>query len=463
MTHLSTVIMAAGQGTRMKTQKLKVLHTVGGQTLVEHVVSLAHKMKSQQTYLIVPKAHEAFNVVFDKSKNKTKNPKYVVQSEQKGTGHALQCALKAISQMQGNLLVLSGDQPFVSAASLKKLVAIHQKNKAAVTLLTTCMEDPFGLGRIVRNQQGELVRIVEEKDATKEEKSINEINVACYVFDLVFVKKNISKLKNRNKQKEYYITDLISLALHKGLIVKTHTTQDVYESFGINSQEQLSMANDLFYFRQRQEFMKKGVALIGSEIFIDAGVSIAKGVRIESPCYIKSGSKVEEDVSIEMGTTIKSSIIRQGAFVKAHSYIDHCDIGPECQVGPFCHLRPQAKLLAKAKVGNFSEVKKSVIGVGSKINHLSYIGDARIGSGVNVGAGTITCNYDGFNKFKTVLEDNVFVGSDTQFVAPVRVGQGAVVGAGTTVTKNVSKNSLVISRCYQKEIKNWVKNRQKSK
>lgn len=257
--------------------------------------------------------------------------------------------------------------------------------------------------------------------------------------------------------------DLVKLAVKGDLPVAARVLKDSLEAIGINSQKDLSLVNQIFYQMQKERFMKEGVALIGDEIFIEAPVKLDGGVTLEAPCYLKGNTKIHKHVMVESGCTIKSSEIEADSLIKSHSYIDKARVGPHCQVGPFAHLRPGARLMNRARVGNFVEVKKSTIGEGSKANHLSYIGDAEVGKKVNVGAGTITCNYDGFHKHKTILEDGVFIGSDTQLVAPVRIGKGAVVGAGTTVTEDVGPDNLVISRVPQQEIPGWAKrNRQKN-
>ena len=251
--------------------------------------------------------------------------------------------------------------------------------------------------------------------------------------------------------------DLIDLAAKQGHKVGSHTVKDLTEAYGVNNQLDLHKVNQVFHKRRREDLMLNGVAMVGDQIFIDHNVKVAAEVRLESPCYLKGNTTIETGVVVEQGCTIHDSKIQKGTHIKAHSYLTECQVGVECQIGPFAHLRPKAVMKTKSKVGNFVEMKKTTLGEGSKANHLTYLGDATIGKKVNVGAGTITCNYDGYNKFKTILEDGVFIGSNSELVAPVKIKKGAIVGAGTTVTQGVSQDSLVISRVYQKEIKGWAK------
>lgn len=454
-----TIILAAGHGTRMKSRLPKVFHLMGGKTLIEHVTSLARPIKSKKMILVVPQQHDHFKKTFGSKSG----VHFAIQKRQLGTGHALQTGLSGVNGAQGTVLVLNSDIPLVRGESLKKLLCLHQSGQNAVSFLTALVLDPGSFGRITRHRDGRVSGIVEVKDASEEQKKINEINVGNYCFDLAFLKKSMHQLKSHNKQGEFYLTDLVAMAVEEGLSVQTHEVQDVRESLGVNTQSDLKIVNEAFYVRQQEKFMTDGVSIIGDGVFIDADVKIASGTRIESPCYLKGNTQIGEDVKIETGCVIHSSRVGSGVRLKAHSYLDEAVVAKDCQIGPFAHLRPGTVLMTGAKIGNFVETKKTRLGEGSKISHLSYVGDAVVGKKTNIGAGTITCNYDGFKKFKTVLGDGVFIGSDTQLVAPVKVGSGAFVAAGTTVTQDVSADSLAISRSPQKEIKGWArKKRQKS-
>lgn len=463
MSSLHVMILAAGQGKRMKSERPKVLHIVGGKALIEHAVMLAIQLKAKDVTIVVPREYRAIESVLAHELAKQIKIHYAVQQKPLGTGDALRCGLSKIPSRQGDVLVINSDIPFVSVKSLQRLINRHKRQQSCFSLLTAEVRDPKGLGRIIRNKDDSVLAIVEDKDATADQHKINEINLGGYLFDLDFLHKNIKRLKKNNNQKEYYLTDLLKIAVKQKRSVWAAKVKDPLEALGVNSQHHLYIINHIFYQRQKDFFMKQGVCFLGSEIFIDKGVKIAFGTVIESPCYLKAGTKIGKNCYIESGCTIKDSVLEDGALIKSSCYIDHARIGPDCQVGPFAHLRPGTRLLKKAKVGNFVETKKTQLGEGSKANHLTYLGDADIGKKVNVGAGTITCNYDGFKKYKTILENGVFIGSDTQLVAPVKVGEGAYVGAGTTVTDDVQSNSLVISRVRQKEIPDWAnKHRQKN-
>jgi bifunctional UDP-N-acetylglucosamine pyrophosphorylase/glucosamine-1-phosphate N-acetyltransferase len=451
MGELQTVILAAGQGKRMKSALPKILHTVGGLPLVAHSVRVAKSVKSAMTVLVVPPEHAAIKAALSSEKHLS----FAVQAIPRGTGDALKAAMPMLKKSGETLLVLNGDMPLITSDTVKSLLVQHKKSKAAVTLLTALTDRPQGLGRILRGEKKDVLGIVEEKDATLTQKKINEINVGVYIFDATFVRSHLSKLTTKNVQGEYYLTDLVALALQAGLKAAAHILSDMTEAYGVNSQADLNLANAYFYARRRDELMADGVVMLGEAIYIDALVKVATGCHLEAPCYLKGATRLASGVHLEMGCVLQDTLVAEGAHFKAYCYTDKAKIGSECHIGPFAHLRPDTQLETKARVGNFVEIKKTKVGQGSKVNHLSYLGDALIGKGVNVGAGTITCNYDGVNKHQTILEDGVFVGSDTQFVAPVRVGKNTVIGAGTTVTQNVKAGSLVISRVPQREILDW--------
>ncbi|MBF0104223.1 MAG: bifunctional UDP-N-acetylglucosamine diphosphorylase/glucosamine-1-phosphate N-acetyltransferase GlmU [Deltaproteobacteria bacterium] len=455
MSTLHVIILAAGHGTRMKSEQPKVLHLLGGLALVEHALKLAYGIKPRGITVVVPAEHAAIKEVLDRHQTKKIACGLAVQREQLGTASALKSGLACVTAGTQHVVVLNADMPFVSLQSIRQLERQHNRQRAVVSLLTADVREPKGFGRIIRGGNGLVNAIVEEKDATSQQRLISEINLGVYCLAVAFLNKNIGKIKNQNRQGEYYITDLPRIAVKQGLGVTALKVKDPLEALGVNSQRHLYVLNHIFYQQQREKFMKEGVCLLGSEIFIDAGVKMEGGTVIESPCYIKGETQIAKNCRIETGCTLRGSVIAEGALIKSHTYIDGARVGVACQVGPFAHLRPGTHLSERAKVGNFVETKKTQMGFASKANHLAYLGDAEIGSGVNVGAGTITCNYDGYKKYKTVLEDGVFIGSDTQLVAPVRVGAGAYVGAGTTVTDDVGANSLVISRVRQKEIPDW--------
>ena len=454
---IHTIILAAGQGKRMKSSTPKVLHTVGGMSLVEHVIQIGQKLKAKSNVVVLSKGSDSIQKnLLESANTQSKTLKFATQTVQNGTGGAVKAALPQIKDANATVLVFYGDTPLLRAQTVKTLLQKHTKTKAVVSFMTGFLDDATGFGRVIRDK-GQVVGVVEHKDATAAQKQINEVNLGGFAFDLAFLKKNISKLKNNNKQGEFYLPDLIDLAAKQGHKVGSHTVKDLTEAYGVNNQLDLHKVNQVFHKRRREDLMLNGVAMVGDQIFIDHNVKVAAEVRLESPCYLKGNTTIETGVVVEQGCTIHDSKIQKGTHIKAHSYLTECQVGVECQIGPFAHLRPKAVMKTKSKVGNFVEMKKTTLGEGSKANHLTYLGDATIGKKVNVGAGTITCNYDGYNKFKTILEDGVFIGSNSELVAPVKIKKGAIVGAGTTVTQGVSQDSLVISRVYQKEIKGWAK------
>jgi bifunctional UDP-N-acetylglucosamine pyrophosphorylase/glucosamine-1-phosphate N-acetyltransferase len=447
MKDIQTIILAAGRGTRMKSPLPKVLHDLGGRTLLECSLGLAGALKSQKTVAVIPpKSPEIENEVkrFEKTD-------FAVQNDPKGTAHAVNCGLAKLKVKSGDVLVLNADMPFVSKTSVKNLIKSFKKSKAVLGVLTSYKEDPTGFGRIVRGESDEVLYNVEQKDASHEEQHIQEVNLGVYVFDLQFLRKNINSLGTKNKQGEYYLPDLIALAKSQGKSVVAEMVGDETESLGINSQAELAYAREVYYEMRRLELMENGVGFYGHSIFVDADVKVGPGSELYSPCYLRGSSKLGKSVVIEPGVFVRDSVIGDGSVIKANSYVDGAVVGKENQIGPSAHLRPGADLASEVKVGNFVEIKKSKLAKGVKASHLSYLGDAKIGEGSNIGAGTITCNYDGKNKHQTVIGAGSFIGSDTQLVAPVKLGKGAYIGAGTTVTKNVPAGHLY------REQKNWIK------
>lgn len=460
MKNLTTIILAAGKGTRMKSPLPKVLHTVGGQPMLCFSLETALRLRSHPIVVVVPKEDEPFQKLTKNFFPKNKF-RFAIQEKRLGTGHAVRIALKEIPSRQGSVLVLNGDMPFVNLENIKKLLKEHKGKKAAVSLLVAEKDFPQGFGRVLR-ERGKIKGIVEEKEATEEQKKITEVNLGVYVFEMKFLRFCIGKIQNKNAQKEYYLPDLIDEAVKKNLSIGDVCLEDGLDSLGINSKEELAIANHGFYFRQYEKLFQNGVTILGHDVFVDAGVKVGAGTQLASPCYLKNKTRVGKNVTIESGTVITSSVIEEECLIKANCYLDKAHLKKNVQIGPFAHLRPGTILEEGVRIGNFVEIKKSRLGKNSKANHLSYLGDARIGQKVNIGAGTITCNYDGKKKLPTIIEDGVFIGSDTQLVAPVRIGKGAYVGAGTTITKNVPAHSLALSRIPQKEILNWTKQRGKN-
>jgi len=443
---LASLILAAGQGTRMKSTLPKVIHVAAGWPLISYPVHLCEKLGIQKTTIIVGKNQ---NLGIPKVN-------FAVQDPPRGTGDAVKVGLATLKNFSGDILILCGDMPLVQLRTIEELLQKHRNEKNILTFLTAKVPQAGSLGRIVRDQWKVVQKIVEFKDASPAQKKINEVNLGIYLVQADFLKKALKEIKPENAQKEYYLTDIVTLALHAEKKVGTLLVQDSEEALGVNTQKELLEVQKILYRRRWQKLLENGAHLVQPEsIVIGPEVEIGSNVEMLGPVYLLGKTKIGNNCRIEPGVWIQDSTLADHVVIKANSYITESSLGKGVHVGPMAHLRPGSRLGEEVKIGNFVEIKKSSIDVGSKVNHLSYIGDATIGKKVNIGAGTITCNYDGVHKYQTILEDGVFVGSDTQFVAPVTVGKGAFIGAGSTITKNVSAESLALSRTPQKEIRGW--------
>lgn len=448
----SAVILAAGKGVRMRSNFPKVVHRVAGISMVKHVVNAVRQTGIDKITLVVGHQQEKVKEIFA-----GQNLNFATQSEQLGTGHAL---LQAQSYVQDDdtVLVVAGDTPLLQTATLKALIEHHRNSKAIATVLSTEIENPHGYGRIIRNQNGNFKRIVEEKDASPEEKNIAEINSGMYCLQVKEAFAALMSLGSSNAQGEYYLTDILEILMqeqHRVEVFLINAPDDIY---GINNREQLAFAESKMRQRKNTELMLEGVTIIDPQsTYIDVGVSVGLDTVIYPGCIIEGSTRIGEGCRIGPSTHISDSIIGNDVFIE-NSRIKEAEVGDECNIGPFAYLRPQAVLHRGVKVGDFVEIKKSIIGAGSKVPHLSYVGDATLGKGVNVGAGTITCNYDGKNKWQTILEDGAFIGSNTNLVAPVKIGKKAVTGAGSTISRDVPANALGVERAAQKIIQNWTKN-----
>ena len=452
------VILAAGLGTRMKSGLAKALHPLAGLPLIQHVLNAASGVAPEKIVLVL--GHQADKV---KSALGDSRVMIVIQAEQLGTGHAVQQAADAIAAGSGPVMILCADTPLLTSGTLKDVIALHAKSRAAVTLLTFRTENPFGYGRVVRGKSG-VLRVVEEKDATAAQKKIEEVNAGIYCYDPAFLLSALASVKKNNAQGEYYLTDTIELARKKKRTVAALLCGDSDEVMGVNSRYDLSRAEAIIRRRTNRRWMSEGVTMIDPDtVFIGNEVSIGRDVTLYPNVRIEGRTKIGDACTIYPGTRIIDSVIASNVTIKDSSLIEESDVASGAAIGPFAHLRPGATIGDGAHIGNFVEVKKSVIGKRSKANHLAYIGDATIGMDVNVGAGVITCNYDGYEKHRTVIEDNVFVGSDTQFVAPVKIGEGAIIAAGTTITRDVPSGALAISRMPQEIREGFAERRKKMK
>lgn len=441
---LDVLIMAAGLGTRMKSRKAKVLHQVDGRPLIEHVCRAAQQLNPQKLYVVV--GHQAAEVEAAVRAGVPRGlASFVTQAEQKGTGDAVNAAREALANSDSTLLILSGDVPLVRAETLNRLLEKHRESNAVATILSTRLENPTGYGRVIRNAEDGFEKIVEQKDASEEERATKEINSGFYCFDTRKLFSALEHVKPQNAQGEYYLTDVAAILRAEGEKVEIYLHPDARELSGINTRAELAEFENLVRRRTIRTLMvESGVT------FIDpSNAYVSSSAKIERDCVIHPGVMIEGDTVIgegcviRAGTRITNSVIGNDVTIKDHCVIVDSRIESKASVGPFAHLRMNATVAEQASVGNFVEMKKSILGKRSKSMHLTYLGDATIGENTNIGAGTITCNYDGRNKHETVIEDNVKIGSDTMLVAPVRVGTGSVTAAGSVVTKDVPPDSLV--------------------
>ena len=445
---LDIVILAAGKGTRMRSDLPKVLHPIGGKAMVQHVVDSARAVGGEQLLLVV--GHGADKV---EQQMAATDVKFVLQAEQLGTGHAVQQALPHLRQ-DAVVLILYGDVPLTRPETLKKLVAAV--NEKQMSLLTVNLPDPTGYGRIVRDDSGKVSAIVEHKDASDAQKTIREINTGIMAVSAAHLQTWLPQLHNNNAQGEYYLTDIIAMAKADGVAIHVEQPDAVEEVEGVNNRQQQAALERYYQLQKAKELMVAGVTLLDPARFDCRGVITAgRDLVIDINCVFEGDVELGDGVVIEPNCVIINSKIGNNTRIKANSHIEEALIAEDCDIGPFARLRPGTRLASGAKIGNFVETKKAVIGEGSKVNHLSYIGDTTIGKKANIGAGTITCNYDGVNKFKTEIGDGAFVGSNSALVAPVKIGHQATVAAGSVITSDVADTELAVGRSRQRNIQGW--------
>ncbi|MFJ9532057.1 bifunctional UDP-N-acetylglucosamine diphosphorylase/glucosamine-1-phosphate N-acetyltransferase GlmU [Herbaspirillum sp. NPDC101396] len=446
---MNIVILAAGMGKRMQSALPKVLHPLAGKPLLRHVVDTAKTLAPTKLCVVYGHGGDAVPSSFADD-----TLSFALQEPQLGTGHAVAQALPFIDD-NAPTLVLYGDVPLTTPATLQRLLAAAGNDKLAV--LTITVADPTGYGRIVR-ENGKITRIVEQKDAGEAERAICEINTGIIAAPTAKLRSWLAALSNDNAQGEYYLTDVIAAAVADGVEVVSANPADVAETLGVNSKVQLAELERAYQRRVANALLEQGVTLLDpARLDVRGTLSCGRDVSIDVNCIFEGRVEIEDGASIGANCIIKDARIGKGAQIKPFSHIDGAIVGASAQVGPYARLRPGAELGEEVHIGNFVEVKKSRIAARSKANHLAYIGDAVIGSGVNVGAGVITCNYDGVNKFETIIEDDAFIGSDSQLVAPVRVGKGATIGAGTTLTKDAPAGQLTLSRAKQLSLPGWTR------
>ena len=446
---ITTIILAAGKGTRMRSELPKILHNIANRPLLQHVYDTSCQLENNTIKIVY--GHGA-DLVRDTLKDLEAS--WIEQKQQLGTGHAVQQVSDQIADTD-TVLILYGDVPLLKLTTVKQLIA--NVNDQSLALLTVNLDNPTGYGRIVRDASGQVTKIVEEKDASASEKLINEGNTGIMAVQGKALKKWLNQLNNNNAQGEYYLTDVIEMAVADGITVVTNQPESVDEVLGVNNRIQLSHLERVYQQEQANRLMELGVTLADPARFDlrgsieNLGIDIVVDVNV----IIEGKNSIGNNVKIGANTHIKDSIIGDSVEILANCVIDNVVIGQGSKIGPFARLRPETVLAENVHIGNFVEIKKSSVAASSKINHLSYIGDTTVGSRVNIGAGTITCNYDGVNKFRTIIEDGAFIGSDTQLVAPVTIGKNATIGAGSTITKDSPENQLTLSRVKQVSLADW--------
>lgn len=455
MKHVAAVILAAGEGKRMRSDRAKVLHPLAGMPILAYVVEVVEKLARPIVVVVGHQAEEVRRLL------KNRPVRTVIQQKQLGTAHAVLRAQASLSHVRAPVLILNGDTPLLTCSTLERLIEFHHQRGAHLTLLTARLSDPFSYGRIVRNSEGQIRRVVEESEASPYEKKIQEINTGIYLAEKATLFELLKTVQPNNRQKEYYLTDMIEAAVKQGHRVESLEVSDPQEVLGINTRLDLAQAEKILQSRVLKRFMLEGVTILDPDTtWIDRQALIGRDTVIYPQVRVEGKTIIGEGCTISSHVRLTDSQIESGATIRDFCVINGSIIQSGASVGPFAHLRPWTVIKRGARIGNFVELKKTVVGPGSKANHLSYLGDTVIGQEVNIGAGTITCNYDGFKKSKTVIGDEVFVGSDTQFIAPVRIGRGALIAAGSTITKDVPPRALAIARAEQVNKSGWAEKRQ---
>lgn len=451
MKDIIALILAAGKGTRMKSSMPKVLHKVGGVPMVEQVLRAVKAAGTQRQVVVVGFGGEAVQEYLgDRAET-------VVQEQQLGTGHAVMQAEPLLSGLSGTLLVTCGDTPLVTEDTFRSLLAHHEDTQAAATVLTAVMPDPTGYGRVIRNEKGQVVKIVEQKDGSPEELAVREVNAGIYCFDMELLWQMLHNVTNNNAQGEYYLTDIIGMLVDAGKVVSAFAAPDYNETLGVNSRLQMAEAEQVLRRRKLEQLMTDGVTVIDpNNTYVDTTVSVGRDTVLYPGTILEGSTVIGENCQVGPYVRMTNVVMGSGDHLQ-FTYAHDCEIKNGCEIGPFVHFRPNTVIGNDVKVGNYMEVKNSTVGDGTKLPHLSYIGDSDVGCGVNIGCGTITVNYDGKEKHRTTICDHAFVGCNSNLVSPVTVGEYAYVGAGSTITKNVPPKSLSVARAKQRNIEGWVK------
>ncbi len=451
---LEIIILAAGQGTRMHSDLPKALHRVGGKPMLQHLLETATGLKPERIHVVVGYGKaQVISVIEEQCPSliSDKQPRWVEQTRQQGTGHAV---MQALPEIAGNssVLILNGDVPLISLETLKRVVA-HGEN---LNLLTVALDDPHAMGRIIRNDQNAIIGIIEETDATKAQKNIKEVNTNCLCARAHQLNRWLTSINSTNAQNEFYLTDAIEYAVRDGVSIQSISPDSYTEILGVNSKADLGRLERIYQLQVAEKMMKQGITLLDHSRFDLRGTcDFGKDCVVDINVILEGRVKLGDGVMIGPNTIIRNSTIGGNCMIEANSLIDHAVLGRNCRIGPFARIRPGTVLEDGVRIGNFVEVKNSLIKDQSKVNHLSYVGDSEVGKHVNFGAGVITCNYDGANKHKTVIGDDVFVGSASQLVAPLTIADGATIGAGSTITHDVTRDSLAVARVRQRSVRNW--------
>lgn len=459
MNGLAAVILAAGQSTRMKSRKSKVMHDLAGRPVISYCIDTAHECGADPVVVVTSPDELDLREFIKKS-----GVDYAVQKDAKGTAHAVMCARRKLINFSGNVLVLCGDVPLIRAEAICKFVEEVRDKKANLGVLTMMPGHPSSYGRIVRDLDGKITRIAEAKDATAEELGIREVNSGIICADGSWLFRSLKKIKNNNAKSEYYLTDLVGIAIKEGTSVIAHLCEPAEDFLGINTRVDLAHVAEIMRERINKRHMLSGVGIQDyRHTFIDSDVRIGSDTTVMPFAFLRGASRIGAGCIIENGAVLKNSVVGNNVHIKAYSVIEDSSVSDGAILGPFARVRPDSKVGPNARVGNFVELKKCTMKRGAKANHLTYLGDSVVGSDANIGCGTITCNYDGREKHRTVIGDGVFVGSDTQFIAPVSIGRNSIIGAGSTITKNVPADSLALSRTEQKVVRGWAKKARKAR
>ena len=446
MTMYAALIMAAGMGTRMKSKLCKVLHPVAGRPMISYVTDAVRMAGLEKIVVVV--GHQSDEVKRAVAGN---GIEFAVQEPQLGTGHAVASARDLLKDFNEDILILCGDIPLVRPETLQELMGYHEERRSRVTVMTAVLEDPRGYGRIIRNHEGTVAGIVEERDLRVEDRDITEINTGVYVVNAHLLYALLERIRPENAQGEYYLTDIVAEGVKDCIPVHAYVLKDPNEATGINTRSELAHASGILWNRKRGDLMAEGVTLLDPvSVYIDSDVRIGGDTVIHPSVSITGATEIGEECIIESGVYIMDSTVGDRVHILQGSRLNRATVSDDTSVGPMAHLRPESRIGNNCRIGNFVEVKKTTVGNGSKASHLTYLGDSQIGTKVNIGCGTITCNYDGRNKHQTIIHDRCFVGSDVQFVAPVEIGEECLIGAGSTITKDVPPRMLAVSRSKQK-------------